>query len=158
MNLSPQQVRAVLEVSEQTLRYWKRSYPALAGKRGYGPCYTFADVLLLLITKHLVDGLGIEVGKLNAISEGLLEACRSSVHLLSGATHVIRIDLERMVVMSPGTDTGPLGKIVIEIALHELAHDLQRRVVVGFGGGEVAQRALPLGPGSLAASKKQGRG
>ncbi|HEY0906227.1 MAG TPA: MerR family transcriptional regulator, partial [Methylophilus sp.] len=95
MNLSPQQVRAVLEVSEQTLRYWKRSYPALAGKRGYGPCYTFADVLLLLITKHLVDGLGIEVGKLNAISEGLLEACRSSVHLLSGATHVIRIDLER---------------------------------------------------------------
>ena len=96
MKLSPHQVRAVLGVNEQTLRYWKRTYPELSGRRGYGPCYSFSEVLVLLITKRLVDQLGVDVSKLVPVVEALFVMCKESPRLLTQVSEAVWIDIETM--------------------------------------------------------------
>lgn len=143
MKLSPHQVRAVLGINEQTLRYWKRAYPGLAQYRGYGPCYSFSDTLVLLITKQLVEHLGVEVSKLAPISDALLSACRESVRVLSESDDMLWIDLGAM-TLSRRQDE-PQG-VAIAIPVHRLALELRARVLSMLGAEEGVQMPLALAP------------
>lgn len=155
MKLSPHQVRAVLEINEQTLRYWKRAYPALAGRRGYGPCYSFSEVLVLMITKRLVEQLGVEISKLAPVSEALFSACRESVRLLSGPGETLWIDIEAMSLSTEDRNVPGGGNIKIALPLRTLAMELRARVMRALGDDEVAQMVLPLGPTFVAVGQRK---
>lgn len=146
MKLSPHQVRAVLGVNEQTLRYWKRAYPALASRRGYGPCYSFSEVLVLLITKRLVDQLGIDVSKFVSMAEELFIVCRESPRFLTQAGEGVWIDIETMKLTSLAHDPTVEGRLRVALPLHELALELRDRVLNALGDEEATQMLLPLGP------------
>lgn len=155
MKLSPHQVRTVLNVNEQTLRYWKRAYSALAGRRGYGPCYTFSEVLVLLVTKRLVEQLGVDVSKLEPIAAELFEACKLSVLLLSGEDHTLYIDVSRMAVVPGKSAESLIGGIRIELSLPDLAQELRARILDSLGDDEAAQMSLGFGPTAIGSSPKQ---
>ena len=143
MKLSPHQVRTVLKVNEQTLRYWKRTYSALAGRRGYGPCYTFSEVLVLLVTKRLVEQLGVDVSKLEPIAVALFEACKSSV------------DVACMAIVPGNSSEKSAGGVRIELSLPDLARELRARILDSLGDDEAAQMSLALGPTAIGSPPKQ---
>ncbi|WP_222862304.1 MerR family transcriptional regulator, partial [Zoogloea oleivorans] len=155
MKLSPHQVRTVLKVNEQTLRYWKRTYSALAGRRGYGPCYTFSEVLVLLVTKRLVEQLGVDVSKLEPIAVALFEACKSSVLLLSGADHTVYVDVACMAIVPGNSSEKSAGGVRIELSLPDLARELRARILDSLGDDEAAQMSLALGPTAIGSPPKQ---
>lgn len=150
MKLSPHQVRAVLGVNEQTLRYWKRTYPELSGRRGYGPCYSFSEVLVLLITKRLVDRLGVDVSKLVPVAEALFGVCRESPRFLSQPGEIVWIDIEEMKLSSKASDSNADSRVRLALPLHALALELRARVLSALGDDEATQMLLPFGPTALA--------
>lgn len=149
MKLSPHQVRAVLGVNEQTLRYWKRTYPELSGRRGYGPCYSFSEVLVLLITKRLVDQLGVNVSKLVPVVEALFVVCKESPRLLTQVSEAVWIDLETMKLTPHTHDPNADSRMRIALPLHALALELRERVLIALGDDEATQMLLPFGPTAL---------
>lgn len=150
MKLSPHQVRSVLGVNEQTLRYWKRVYPELTGRRGYGPCYSFSEVLVLLITKRLVDQLGVDVSKLVPMAETLFVACRESPRFLTSAGDAVWIDIETMKLTSHADNPAAIPRLRIALPLRALALELRSRVLSALGDDDATQMLLPFGPTSMA--------
>jgi DNA-binding transcriptional MerR regulator len=78
MKFTPAQVRAIVGVSEQTLRYWKPLFPPLREKRGQAPCYTHGDLLALLVIDRLVHKLHIDIRFIATHSEKLFASCHHS--------------------------------------------------------------------------------
>lgn len=62
MRYTQAQVRDVLNLSDQTLRYWAKVVPHLKKRAGRAPKYTLGDILGLAIVKELCDGLSINIG------------------------------------------------------------------------------------------------
>lgn len=78
LKLTPQQVAQVAQLSDQTLRHWRRVLPPLAGLNGYTSCFAPGDALALLVMRHLVKVMGISVGALAAASTELFDLCRNA--------------------------------------------------------------------------------
>ena len=147
----------MLCVSEQTLRYWKHIYPELAGRRGYGPCFSFSEVLVLLITKRLVDQLGVDVSKLVPMAEALFVVCRESPRLLANAGEEVWVDIEAMKLTSQMNDPAPDARMRIALPLHALAHELRSRVLSALGDDKATQMLLPFGPTAIAPRTLRGK-
>lgn len=75
MRFTPSQAIGLIGISAETLRYWKKSMPSLAGKRGHAPCYTRAEVVGLIVIRRLVRDFRMDVSALSAQSETLFGLC-----------------------------------------------------------------------------------
>lgn len=157
MKLSPHQVRAVLGINEQTLRYWKRTYPELSGRRGYGPCYSFSEVLVLLVTKRLVEQLGADVSKFVPAVEALFVMCKESPRFLTQDSEPVWIDIETMKLTSHTIDPSADSRMRIALPLHALALELRERVLNALGDDDAMQMLLPFGPTALAPHTRRRR-
>lgn len=155
MQLSPHQVRAVLDIKEQTLRYWKQAYVQLAARRGYGPCYSFGEVLVLFITKRLVEQLGMDVHKLQPAADSLFELCGAAVSLFSERQSFIAIDLNTMSVRSTNGQALNPSPIWVTFALHDLAQELRGRILTCIADDGAEQLPLALGPTSMNQKKER---
>jgi DNA-binding transcriptional MerR regulator len=78
VKLTPGQVRELLDLSEETLRHWKRVLAPLRGRNGYRPCFTQGDVAALAIVKSLVDDVGLRISALIDLADRLFEVCNGS--------------------------------------------------------------------------------
>jgi hypothetical protein len=78
MNFTPGQAQEILGLSRATFRHWKATLPPLAGRNGYGPCFTPGDLLALAVIRVLTDDIGIGVSALDPIATGLFEHCQRS--------------------------------------------------------------------------------
>lgn len=76
MLFAPAQVMQWLEISEETLRHWRKRLAPIRGLNGYAPCFTHGDVLALAIVKCLVKEFDVRVGALEVIACSLFEECR----------------------------------------------------------------------------------
>jgi len=105
LKLTPQQVAHVAQLSDQTLRHWRKALPPLHGLNGYHPCFSPGDVLALLVIRHLVKNMGINVGTLASASVGLFALCRNTswphltdqrlfVQVEQGGVSILTRDLE----------------------------------------------------------------
>lgn len=74
MRYLPAQAKEALNISEETFRHWRRVLPPLKGRRGYGPCFTLADLLALKAVAAL-HGLGIQIRHLTPHAQALFDAC-----------------------------------------------------------------------------------
>lgn len=136
-------------MNEQTLRYWKRIYPKFSGRRGYGPCYSFSEVLVLLITKRLVDRLGADVSKLVPVVEALFVVRKESPRLLTQVSEALWIDIKTMKLTPHALDPSADLRTRIALPLHALALELCERVLIARGDDEATQMLLPFGPTAL---------
>ncbi len=155
MKFTPHQVRAILDIKEQTLRYWKQAYPQLINLRGYGPCYSFGEVLVLLVTKKLVEKLGVDIKNMQPLAGVLFPMCSAPVSLLRDTNKVICIDVESMTVKLLNIGETHTTSIALIVSLHELAQELQNRILSCLGDDESLQLELTLGPTALVKSKEQ---
>lgn len=152
MKLTPLQVRTVLDISEETLRYWKQKYPQLKGRRGYGPCFTFGEVLVLHITKVMVENLAVDIKRIEPLATQLFRLCNSSVSLLRDADGKVVIDLQTMkITMLNAAAVNPADShFCMVISLSQIAHEIRSRVLQCLGEDEDPQMTLTLGPTALA--------
>ncbi len=77
MRYTPAQVKEALEITEETLRHWRKSLPPLKDKRWYSPCFSPGDLLALKVVARL-HALGISVSQLKLHAEKLFQACSRS--------------------------------------------------------------------------------
>lgn len=78
LKLTPQQVAQVAQLSDQTLRHWRKVLPPLANLNGYTACFAPGDALALLVVRYLVKVMGIGVGALAPASVALFDLCRNT--------------------------------------------------------------------------------
>lgn len=78
MNLTPGQLREILDLSEDTFRHWRRAIPALAGRNGHRPCFTHGDLMATAVVKSVVEEAGIKVGALSGIAPELFRLCQET--------------------------------------------------------------------------------
>jgi hypothetical protein len=121
--LTPQQVVQVAQLSDQTLRHWRRVLPPLAGLNGYTPCFSPGDALALLVVRHLVRVMGISVGTLASASTGLFDLCRNtSWPHLSDRSLLIQVELGTVNIL---TRTPDLEEPAILVPMRPFAEQLQ---------------------------------
>lgn len=76
MKLTPQQLREIVGISQETLRHWRQTLPPLQGRKGYSPCFFAADALALLVIREITETLHVKVHALKPIVTRLFEVCR----------------------------------------------------------------------------------
>ena len=74
MRYTPAQIKEALDLTEETLRHWRRALPPLKGKRGYSPCFSPGELLALKVVTCF-HGLGISVSQLRPYADELFRAC-----------------------------------------------------------------------------------
>ena len=75
MRFTPSQALDLIGITAETLLYWKKSMPSLAGKRGHAPCYTRAEIVGLIVIRRLVRDFRMDVSALAAQSDTLFGLC-----------------------------------------------------------------------------------
>jgi hypothetical protein len=89
MRFTPSQTLGLIGITAETLRYWKKSMPSLAGKRGHAPCYTRAEVIGLIVIRRLVRDFRMDVSALSAQSDTLFSLC--SAHWAQRSRRLLRV-------------------------------------------------------------------
>lgn len=137
------QVRALLGLGEETVRYWKRELSALRNRRGHGAVYSLADLLALAAIQQITSLGGGRISLLAEVADDIFAACERVIApghetalLLIAADQVLILTPDAPRRMSPERTCFlvPVGAI-----LAKLRSDLQGDVEVS------PQLTLPLG-------------
>jgi hypothetical protein len=75
MKYTPLQIREIVDISQETLRHWRRVLPPLKERNGYAPCFTAGDALALKIIKEIVETLQVRVQTLQSLVGELFKIC-----------------------------------------------------------------------------------
>ena len=76
MKYTPLQIREIVDISQETLRHWRRVLQPLMEQNGYAPCFTAGDALALKIVKEIVETLQVRVQALQPLANELFNICR----------------------------------------------------------------------------------
>jgi hypothetical protein len=76
VRFSQAQVREILELEPETVRYWRKCLPTLSA-RPRKAAYGRADLLALAVVRELVHGLGIPASSLTPVADDLFRLCES---------------------------------------------------------------------------------
>jgi hypothetical protein len=71
MKYTPLQIREIVDISQETLRHWRRVLQPLKEQNGYAPCFTAGDALALKIVKEIVETLQPLANELFNICRGI---------------------------------------------------------------------------------------
>lgn len=94
MLFTTSQVRAVLGLSSETLRYWRSSLVPLSSKPGGKAArFDIGEILALAVVAKLVSALRIDVGAIAPIAEQIFATCRRPMAI--GSPTWLCIDVER---------------------------------------------------------------
>ena len=72
------QARAIVGISAETLRHWKKVIPDFSVKSGHSAKFELGDMLALKIIKNLTDSCAIKVGSLSTISKDVIYLCNNT--------------------------------------------------------------------------------
>ena len=126
MRYTPAQIKDALEITEETLRHWRKSFLPLKGKRGYAPCFSPGDLLALKVVAQL-HRLGISVRQLKPVAPDLFEACSQGVWS-SVENKILLFDGHAMEVVTMGQEGRWTEQIRIAVPLKPLIEQLQQRL------------------------------
>lgn len=136
MRYTPAQLKEALEITEETLRHWRKSFSPLKGKRGYAPCFSPGDLLALKVVTQL-HGLGISVRQLKPVATDLFGVCSQGVWS-SLENKVLVFDGQIMEVVTVGEEGAWAQQTRIAVPLKPLVLQLQQRL-----SGEEVRPAQP---------------
>jgi len=89
MKFTPQQVRNLVGVETQTLRYWKAKLAPISHYVGYAPCYTIGDIVALRVARVLVRDFSVGIGKVSEVANELFRECRRPLRKNEGEVFLI---------------------------------------------------------------------
>jgi len=77
MKYSPEHIREIGQISQETLRHWRTVLPPLSAKKGRN-AFSLGDALAILVIKDLCLSLKIKISELVPFAETLFDICDSS--------------------------------------------------------------------------------
>ncbi|WP_428003500.1 hypothetical protein [Acidovorax sp.] len=144
MRFTPSQALDLVGISAETLRYWKKAIPSLAGKRGHAPCYTRAEIIGLIVVRRLVRDFKMDVSALAAQSEALFGL--SSAQWALPSRRLLRVTCDGRVTAHEALAAVNFAEAVIVFPLDTAIQELEDRLNEQEGE---AQMELGLPPVSV---------
>lgn len=144
MRFTPSQAINLVGITAETLRYWKKSMPSLAGKRGHAPCYTRAEIVGLIVIRRLVRDFRMDVSVLAAQSEKLFSLC--SLQWALPSRRILKVMCDGCVTAHDAITGIDFEEAAIVFPLDTAIQELEDRL---NGREEEAQMELGLPPGSV---------
>ena len=141
MKFTPQQVRNLIGVETQTLRYWKAKLAPIAHYVGYAPCYTIGDIVALHIVRVLVRDFNVGIGKIAKVANELFQECRRPLWENEGEVFLIFDPHEGTVRLAANQLAGTVTRPLLVIPLVPIFRALQQNLTSEFTPPE--QRKLP---------------
>lgn len=123
---TPAQIKEALEISEETLRHWRKTLPPLRGKRGYSPCFSPGDLLALKVVAQF-HVLGVNVSQLASHAAGLFTICSQGVWSRLESKTLIS-DGQRIELVPTDEEREWAQQARIVVPLGPLIRQLQRRL------------------------------
>ena len=126
MRFTPSQVVDLAGITAETLRYWKKSMPSLASKRGHAPCYTRAEIVGLIVLRQLTRDFKIDVSALAPQSDALFALCASQWALPS--RRLLRVTCDGRFTSHEAESGMDLQEAVIVFPLDKAVQELDDRL------------------------------
>jgi hypothetical protein len=145
MQLTPGQLKQILEISEETLRYWRKRLPGSA-KKGYSPCFTFGEVLCFRIIKELCIGFGMKISAVEPALPSLLGICGPHAWIGDSDWYVVYEPAGNTIRRMAASSVVSLKSAAIVIPVTPLVAELRKRLL---NDGREEQFPLPLPPVGL---------
>lgn len=142
MNLTPLQVREILQIGEETLRYWKRAVPPISSRKGYSPCYSFSDLVAMEVIGILTRRFGVTIGTITPMAERLFSVLDRAPFLRTSDEFLVISDDFQIIQVVGKLDAIAISSPSIVLPMRPLIDDLRDRVFDALGG---TPPQLPLG-------------
>ena len=143
MEYSQKQVRSVVGLAQQTLRYWKGLLPPLACKTGKVALFTVGEMLALSVVNQLVHCNKVDVSAITPVAEELFELCSRPL-LFSRYVAVMWIDLrEKEIVVVRDPKDLPTDRVYLVVPVSQLWLEISEKLTNTDGFGE-QKELLPL--------------
>lgn len=143
MEYSQKQVRSVVGIAQQTLRYWKSLLPPLACKAGKAALFTVGEMLALSVVNQLVHRNKIDVSAITPVAEELFDLCSRPLHF-SRHTAVMWIDLgEKELAVVHDPRALPTDRCYLVVPVSQLWIEIREKLTTTDGIGE-QKELLPL--------------
>ena len=126
MRFTPAQVTNLAGITAETLRYWKKAMPSLACKRGHTPCYTRAEIVGLIVIRHLTRDFKMDVSVLAPQSDTLFKLCSFQWALTS--RRVLRVACDGRITSPETGSEMDFAEAVIVFPLDRAVQELDDRL------------------------------
>jgi hypothetical protein len=155
LNLTPGQLREILDMTEDTFRHWRRAIPPLAGRNGYRPCFTHGDLMATAVVKSLVDEVGVKVGALGAIAPNLFRLCEETAWAaLERSVLVIEPAKRQLTLAASSPIPGPNSPIAIHVPCGPIVARLRARLLAEQAVED--QQSLRFPPAAIGRPRRTG--
>lgn len=141
MRFTPAQVVDLAGITAETLRYWKKSMPSLAGKRGHAPCYTRAEIIGLIVIRQLTRDFKMDVSALAPQSDALFTLCSSKWALPS--RRLLRVTCDGRITSHLTVSEIDFDEAVIVFPLDKAVQELDDRLNEQEGTTQLELVGLP---------------
>ncbi len=126
MRFTPSQALDLVGITAETLRYWKKTMPPLAKKRGHAPCYSRAEIVGLIVVRRLVKDFRMDVSVLAAQSERLFDLCSAQWALPS--RRLLRVMCDGRVTAHEALEGVDFAEAAIVFPLDTAIQELEDRL------------------------------
>jgi hypothetical protein len=79
MRFAQAQVREALQLSQETVRHWRKVLAPLRARAGHSAVFTFGDLVALAVVRTLIQDLGMSIGWFETHAEILFDLCNHSL-------------------------------------------------------------------------------
>lgn len=144
MHFTTSQVRAVLGLPTQTLRYWRSALSPLTSKPGGKSAkFSIGEILALAIVAKLVGVLRLDVGAISAVAPALFDLCKRSSLLANSSWLYLDIEGARVEVTSD-LKTLPKDKAIVLVPISEIAREVRETLTKSDENVEQLEFSWPL--------------
>ncbi len=119
------QALALIGITKETLRHWKRVLPPIFGRDGRSDGYTFQEVLALSVIARAVQDLAVPISRFTSTAERLFENIAAQIQP-SGKPLVLCITRDEMAFAAH--DQLPNAETMAIVRVEPIASKLRRAV------------------------------
>jgi hypothetical protein len=143
IHYTPGQLRDVLGLPKETLRYWKKELGSLIPSKGQRASFGPADLLAVSVIKEVTD-LGVPIGRIAGVAPEIFRACHDTSWPQLERTLVI-LDLRAGCVSFEMDPSPSFARSTLQIPLQPLMETLRGLLLSGTDH----QRALAFPPATV---------
>lgn len=129
MRYKPEQVRNLVEITEETLRHWRKVLSPIKNRKGYQPCFTAGDILALRVVREFVDVLKADVSLLAPIAEDLFVICGSGNWSQLERSWLMFVPSEKRIELKDISDEMDPKRLAVALPLDRLIVELHERLM-----------------------------
>lgn len=129
MQFTPGQLRAIVGLSRETFRHWKRVLPVYANRKGRSPRFSPGDVLASAIIRCISEKCGVRISHLAEASAVIFDVCNKNAWaLLEDCVLVLNASSADCGVFRKAADL-PMDRASIVCPFAPVIHELQAELL-----------------------------